>query len=214
MLTRNLYELDEVVAALQLCLRTVNQQAYFWAWELYISEENLRVLQESWLAHGAPHDPKIFKNLILTPDTVITTCSRVLAAIAKKNKLVPPEILPMTQKTGRKARLYAIPVEALHAKTTRGSMMYKYTNIQDLREPILLLPTACAFWRRVTAEAGFKVDGDTVEVPDDEAYEAFYDKYFPDDIPDEWSLADQHKSHGRGLINLPPSCGPLPSGGP
>ena len=64
MLTRNLYELDEVVAALQLCLRTVNQQAYFWAWELYISEENLRVLQESWLAHGAPHDPKIFKNLI------------------------------------------------------------------------------------------------------------------------------------------------------
>ncbi len=53
MLTRNLYELDEVVAALQLCLRTVNQQAYFWAWELYISEENLHVLQESWLAHSA-----------------------------------------------------------------------------------------------------------------------------------------------------------------
>ena len=29
--------------------------------------------------------------------------------------------------------------------------------------------------------------------------EFFYDTYFPQDIPDEWSLADREKSHGRGL---------------
>jgi hypothetical protein len=29
--------------------------------------------------------------------------------------------------------------------------------------------------------------------------ETFYDKFFPQDIPDEWSLADREKSHGRGL---------------
>ena len=29
--------------------------------------------------------------------------------------------------------------------------------------------------------------------------EAFYEKFFPQDIPDEWSLADREKSHGRGL---------------
>jgi hypothetical protein len=29
--------------------------------------------------------------------------------------------------------------------------------------------------------------------------ELFYDTYFPQDIPDEWSLADREKSHGRGL---------------
>jgi hypothetical protein len=32
--------------------------------------------------------------------------------------------------------------------------------------------------------------------------EAFYNTYFPysvDDIPDEWSLAEKEKSHGRGL---------------
>jgi hypothetical protein len=29
--------------------------------------------------------------------------------------------------------------------------------------------------------------------------ELFYDTHFPNDIPDEWSLADREKSHGRGL---------------
>lgn len=30
--------------------------------------------------------------------------------------------------------------------------------------------------------------------------EEFYQKTFPDDIPDEWSLADQKKSHGPGVL--------------
>jgi hypothetical protein len=34
----------------------------------------------------------------------------------------------------------------------------------------------------------------------DDIREAFYDLYFPDDIPDEWSAADQEKSHGYGLF--------------
>lgn len=29
--------------------------------------------------------------------------------------------------------------------------------------------------------------------------EIFFDTYFPEDIPDEWSIADREKSHGRGL---------------
>jgi len=29
--------------------------------------------------------------------------------------------------------------------------------------------------------------------------ETFYATFFPNDIPDEWSLADREKSHGRGL---------------
>lgn len=33
----------------------------------------------------------------------------------------------------------------------------------------------------------------------DEHKEAFYSSLFPDDIPDEWSLVDREKSHGRGL---------------
>ena len=33
----------------------------------------------------------------------------------------------------------------------------------------------------------------------DEHLEAFYKSYFPDDIPDEWSLQSREMSHGRGL---------------
>ena len=33
----------------------------------------------------------------------------------------------------------------------------------------------------------------------DDHKECFYDTFFPDDIPDEWSLSDREKSHGRGL---------------
>jgi hypothetical protein len=34
--------------------------------------------------------------------------------------------------------------------------------------------------------------------PNDDVLESFYDRFFPDDIPDEWSAADQCKSHGPG----------------
>jgi hypothetical protein len=33
----------------------------------------------------------------------------------------------------------------------------------------------------------------------DDHKESFYDTYFQDDIPDEWSLASREQSHGRGL---------------
>jgi hypothetical protein len=52
--------------------------------------------------------------------------------------------------------------------------------------PVTPLATkdGCAFWRRVWG---------TVQTPEDE--EAFWATYFADDIPDEWSAAEQAKSH-------------------
>ena len=47
----------------------------------------------------------------------------------------------------------------------------------------------CPFW-----------DTALESIVDDETKEAFYEKYFPDDIPDEWSLEDQKKSHGFGSL--------------
>jgi len=35
---------------------------------------------------------------------------------------------------------------------------------------------------------------------DDDTKEAFYETFFPDDIPDEWSLKDQMQSHGHGVL--------------
>lgn len=100
----------------------------------------------------------------------------------------------------RKARIHTIPAEALHGSTTRGAIPFKYTNIADVRDPVALLSEGCRFWRLALEEAGVTVDEDTqaIAFPDDDAIEAFYQRYFPDDIPDEWSAEDQAKSHGRG----------------
>jgi hypothetical protein len=54
-------------------------------------------------------------------------------------------------------------------------------------------------------------DRDHLAFPDDDVLEAFYSTYFPDDIPDEWSLVDQQKSHGVGCAETaPPAPLPLP----
>ena len=104
----------------------------------------------------------------------------------------------------RAARVYEIPKEAMHAGTTRGSLAKRFTNINDVREPIYGLVDGCTWWREAIAAAGIVVrreaNGDVeIEFPDDDTIEAFYDKHFPDDIPDEWSAVDQMKSHGVGV---------------
>jgi len=88
----------------------------------------------------------------------------------------------------RKARVFAIPTAALHSGTTRGSLSSEYSNIADVREPLWLLSEGCRFWREAYA-AHYS----------EELRDIFYDLYFPDDIPDEWSREDQEKSHGAGL---------------
>jgi hypothetical protein len=106
----------------------------------------------------------------------------------------------------RQARVHAIPAEALHGSTTRGAIPFKYSNITDVRDPVTLLSDGCTFWRLALQEAGVTVDEDTgsIAFPDDDAVEAFYQRYFPDDIPDEWSAEDQAKSHGRGCQDTAP----------
>ena len=94
----------------------------------------------------------------------------------------------------RKGRVYEIPRECLYKLTKRGRMSNKETNLQTLYTINESTLEGCPFWNRVLEE----------EVPwlDDERKEAFFDAYFPDDIPDEWSKQDQEKSHGLGsLIN-------------
>jgi hypothetical protein len=103
--------------------------------------------------------------------------------------------------TGRRAgRVLAIPLAALHAGTTRGSLSATYTNIDDCRNALSLLPSACRFWRTAVTLAGMTInpDREEAEFPSDDALETFHATYFPDDTPDEWSAVDQQKSHGRG----------------
>lgn len=94
----------------------------------------------------------------------------------------------------RKRRMYSIPQECIYYKTKRGCISNKESTLKELYEVSHETLEGCPFWTRVIEE----------EVPwlDDDRKEEFYDLYFPDDIPDEWSRQDQEKSHGWGsLIN-------------
>jgi hypothetical protein len=84
--------------------------------------------------------------------------------------------------TGRRARrAFAVPVECLYGITDRGCLSQKVSTIGELR----------GIHDRLVAERGL--------IAEDEL-EAFYAYAFPDDIPDEWSLEDQEKSHGPGVL--------------
>lgn len=360
-LTRHLYEMDEVTAALQLCLRRGGVRALFWTWELVVSDEApvaFNTIRHAWLLWGGGHDPTVMDLPIPAtsdPAPWIQLLDRVAAAITAAGTLTAEKLLIRTQthaltpptctlqrlvaaafaKTVKEeipdaseavafwnaltvachsqqrvhalwllqaaittdrlcadslwtalqmiaastvpanpplratvaslrraatphpesqllhqvaailaivnsrlaatppppsapsaaqlrdwaawfavvnsvhaARVHAIPTDALHTGTTRGSLSAKYTNDADIHDPVALLPTACRWWRLQTAKAGLHVDSltETVSWTDDDAIETFYARYFPPqiDIPDEWSLADRAMSHGRGVQETAP----------
>jgi hypothetical protein len=117
-----------------------------------------------------------------------------------------------TAQQGRRfARRRDIPKEALHTGTTRGSMSHRYSTIDELRYPVPLLHEGTRFWREAIAAAGLNIDAETgaEKFPSDEAHEAAFQHWFPDDIPDEWSRADQQKSHGAGCAETAPEPPPM-----
>jgi len=87
----------------------------------------------------------------------------------------------------RSRRIYSIPKECLYGQTTRGALSHTATTMGDLYriEPSL---QESPFWQS------------RFHPQDDDELEAFYQTYFPDDIPDEWSSADREKSHGPGVL--------------
>ena len=269
-LTRNLYELDEVISALQLCLREDNEQALFWLWELVVSGEEAAALSaviEEGAVQSQPTDwVRVYVSIRQTKATVANLLARCKSptqkmdtvtglkdACRRKNMIAatwfvreatcdvwsilteidptitikqpdlrhqveaviqicgrrPPLVTAPDQARWdswttaigrRKARIYAIPTQALHEGTTRGQLPTKYTNIADIREPVSLLSEGCKFWQETLLSMGIDTDEDgNVCFPDDDVLERFYTRYFPDDIPDEWSAEDQQKSHGRGI---------------
>jgi hypothetical protein len=104
-----------------------------------------------------------------------------------------------TSQIGRKAyRLYPIPSACLYGVTRRGKMKWNQSTVSSLNhvEPSLI---GCPFWEEAIAEYGVIEEGRIVWNSDDEL-EDFYDRYFPDDIPDEWTKAEKAVSHGDGLL--------------
>lgn len=94
----------------------------------------------------------------------------------------------------RKRRVYTPPSDCLHWMTSRGCNPYTKTTLKEVRNLSIdvLREKGCPFWQEVLDERN--------PWQNDDAFEEFWDTYFPDDIPDEWSLEDQKKSHGSGVL--------------
>jgi hypothetical protein len=97
---------------------------------------------------------------------------------------------------GRRARrALRIPSDAILWGCQRSLQKNTETNIGELREPFQALKGS-PYWETVAVDMG----GWRRITKSDDHKEVFYDLYFPDDIPDEWSVADQEKSHGYGAL--------------
>ncbi len=108
--------------------------------------------------------------------------------------------------TGRRARrIFEVPKWCLKWQTARGRTYYArrgepfITNVAELREPWHAMG-GCRFWDRMAAAYGCIVNGRHIYGATEDAWEAFVNAAFPDDIPDEWSLEAQLMSHGEGTV--------------
>jgi hypothetical protein len=79
----------------------------------------------------------------------------------------------------RSARIHAIEPRALYG-------LEKKAELKELYDIYPRLQDATPFWQRIIA--GY-------DLTDDNRKEEFYETWFPNDIPDEWSLEDQQMSH-------------------
>ena len=94
----------------------------------------------------------------------------------------------------RKRRIYTIPKDCLYGKTKRGNMTYQDTNINELYDIDYIIENSCIIEDIEENYGSYELFQE-----DTDAYDNFSNWYFPDDIPDEWSLEDQYKSHGYGI---------------
>ena len=91
----------------------------------------------------------------------------------------------------RKRRIYAIPSGCLYSYTQRGAVRMNMTTEKDLMYHLEDCMVVSTLW-----------GGLEDEFSNDMLRDDFYSKYFPSDIPDEWSMADRAKSHGAGACHM------------
>jgi hypothetical protein len=100
---------------------------------------------------------------------------------------------------GRRARrCLTIPFDALPWLTQRGRCLSVYDSNE---KELLRLERPTGLWgSQIWDEYAEELGGWEAIREDPAAREAFYERHFPDDIPDEWSRADRAKSHGSGTL--------------
>ena len=98
----------------------------------------------------------------------------------------------------RVRRIYAIPPSCLYSYTKRGARRLNVTTERELIHHLEACMAVSTFW------SGLEND-----FSDDMQRDDFYRRFFPTDIPDEWSTSDRAKSHGSGACPLGSYDAPL-----
>jgi len=101
----------------------------------------------------------------------------------------------LAEKSMRKRRCIKPKIEALLYLTRRSEQTPYVSSEPEIQDNLLKSLLESEYWKGILdgfmiLDKGWKSERHK---------ELFYDTYFPEDIPDEWSLADREKSHGRGL---------------
>jgi len=135
-----------------------------------------------------------FVGILCTSEQVLAEAQGCIINIDNENKAQINMFNELKEK--RKARVYSIPMDCLYGKTKRGTMTFQDNNTHELYDPDYIVENSSVFAsieEMYGSLDNFKLR-DTAR-----GYEDFMEWYFPDDIPDEWSLADKQKSHGIGV---------------
>jgi hypothetical protein len=117
-------------------------------------------------------------------------CARILYRAFVVAVAPPAATQSVPRLRGAHGRDFTISVSSLSAWSIQPKPVSRL-----IGAPLLVVADdACAFWRRVCRDV--RVDGDNLIFPNDDACEEFFGTYFPNDIPDEWSVKERAKSHG------------------
>lgn len=149
------------------------------------------------------------KNSIYLCAGIVYTCGLRCKIESQKyirlsENIVSKYVDKWSDKLGRRLRReFTIPIESIYGWSSRWRILKKDSNLSDLHEiekTMLQNKSEDGIWNVILCD--FELKGG-----EDDSREYFYQKYFPDDIPDEWSLLDQKKSHGSGMLRADENVG-------
>jgi hypothetical protein len=99
----------------------------------------------------------------------------------------------------RDRRKFSIPAGQLCGVGGRWKIDRRSSNLKRLYNfEKSISQDGSGFWFKALTKSKWSVESGWNG--DDDALEEFYEEYFPDDIPDEWSLEEKKKSHGSGYL--------------
>jgi hypothetical protein len=137
-------------------------------------------------------------SMCVWPDRLEESFKPLVSEIDKNNAQTLNELAAAVGR--RERRVHQIPNSCLYGTTQRGRSRWaqsNYTQLYNIEKYLI----GCPFWDEVLAEYADVTEEGEIKWHSDDKMEEFYEKYFPDDIPDEWSKKDQQKSHGDGVLS-------------